>query len=200
MSFAIQLTCSDATHEVVVDLERKLIYLPSHDAEFVRRYQALYELGGDPIPCCAMAIDLLSGLHPGYLQLHYDLFNLEVLTPTYCNWRDALSRAIDCVCYRVTIVSGLKSPTIIGRVGFYIGATRGQIIRNVKAFEDKGGKTIFYPPTLRCLVGEHWLIANRLVERALDDDFSPTDPDPAWHTATLAGGHYEPASHSSAVR
>src|SRR5579872_5304260 len=148
VSFAFTIRCGKAQHRVVIDLQEQKIHLPKHPPELVRRYKALYELGGEPIPCCAVLLDLEQNLYPGYLVIP-----IECQSKALREWRRRVIQTLPIV-----IVPGDQEPQIVGRDGFYIGAARGQIIKNVQSFEAKGGRTIYYPTTYRYLIGEATLV------------------------------------------
>lgn len=164
MSFCIQVKCSGEEHPVVVDLTQRSVLAPAHSAELIQRYKALYELGGEPLPCCLLAIWWSENIYPGYLRLESMDGEPEV---------SALLRSeIHLKIYRLTgyyeppmiIMPGDKAPSVVGHDGYHTGG-KGQIIKNVPAYHQAGGVTVHHKPTRRILVGEDWMITNNIFTR-----------------------------------
>lgn len=162
MSFAVQIGCSGEQHQVVVDLERQLVLAPAHPVELMQRYKSLYELGGEPLPCCLLAIYWSEKICPGYLYLEPNMiepFMIKLLRRTKLYTLVGRSYHAPFV-----IVPGDKSPSMVGHDGYHIGG-KGQIIKSVDAYRQAGGTTVYHKPTRRILVGEDWMIDNYIFMR-----------------------------------
>jgi hypothetical protein len=200
MSFAVNVMCGDddAQHRVVVDLQRQLIVAPSHTPEHLQRYGWIYELGGEPPPCCMVAIWWRDFLFPSYLHLKHQEDEPEIVSAVLLRLLHEVYSTADAVYWiPVIVMPGFKPPVVIGRAGFHIGG-KGQIIKSVSAYRAKGGKTKYHEGTERIVVGEDWLILNGLATRPTEDLLPPEEPDPEWlettHEHTHEQSHHDRTS------
>lgn len=189
MSFAVEIDCCEERHLVVVDLERQLIVTPAHPPELIQRYRSLYELGGEPVPCCMLLLAWEEGLRPGQLTLPVDN-DQSTVQGKFRHWLDD---TLDTWNHPIVIVPGLKSPVMVGREEFWIGYHRGQYLKNPRAFEAKGGQTIHNPATYRWLIGDEWLVINWFAKKG-DHLIDEVPSDPNWLETTpeygdLSVGH-----------
>jgi len=185
MSFAVQIECSDEQHHVVVDLEQQSVRAPAHPIELMQRYKALYELGGEPLPCCLLAIWWSEKIYPGYLRLEMDTGEPEVSRLLRLKLYAKVYPSVGV--YHQTpmvVVPRFKSPLLVGQEGYHIGG-KGQIIKKVDAYHNAGGTTVYHKPTQRILVGEDWMIAKHLFMRSSEELLQHDgDPDPLWLETT----------------